>query len=430
MRAAQSLILVVLALVPAALPAGATVRRVPQDHPHIFNAIAAAQPGDTVLVAAGTYSTSGSGEVFPLDITTSGVALIGAGMGVSVLDAKGQGGSVLRLRAPNTRVEGFTLTGGVAVRGGGIFLGVGATGTPVVARCLVLGNAASERGSGIFADLDTAPWIHHNVVWESHDADSPAGGDPHGIQLFGAHGIVEHNLVGRGDSNGLLNEGAASTPIVRNNIFYRNGTAGVRGRGYCALGNAATSIRNNLFFENVIAALIMRIGGVPTDVSGAVANDVDAGDAVDGNVDLDPAFINEALSDWRLSPGSPAIDAGWPGSPLDPDGTPADIGPFAFDHSTVGVGPGAAAAMLALRAAPNPAAGGRSVLRVTLARAGRVALAIHDARGRLVTRLADGPREAGAFDVTWDGSAAPPGVYFVRASVDGQGSAARIVIVD
>src|SRR5688572_16250277 len=291
-------------------PAGAVVRRVPQDHPRITDALAAAAPGDSILVAPGTYSTAANGEVFPLDVNFAGVTLLGAGMGLSVIDAADQA-SVVRLRSANTRVEGFTLTGGRAVRGGGVFVGPGATGTPVVARNLLLQNGATERGSGIFADVDTAPWIHHNVIWQSYDTDVAGGGDPHGIQLYGASGLVEHNLVGRGDSNGLLNEGPQSTPTVRNNILYRNGIAGLRGRGFCALGNTATVIRNNLFFENVVAALIVRIDGTPVDVSGTTANGVDPGDGIDGNFDLDPAFVDEGGMDWRLMAGSAAIDAGW-----------------------------------------------------------------------------------------------------------------------
>ena len=410
--------------------AGAVVRRVPQDHARITDAIAAASAGDSIVVAAGTYSTAANGEVFPLDVNITGVSLLGAGMGLSVLDAAGQAGAV-RLRAANTRVEGFTITGGRAVRGGGVFVGVGATGTPVVARNLVLANGASDRGSGIFADIATTPWIHHNVVWQSLDTELGGGGDPHGVQLFGAHGIVEHNLIGRGDSNGLLNEGTASTPIVRNNIFYRNGVVGLRGRGYCALGNAATTIRNNLFFENVIAAVIIRISGVPTDVSGTTANGIDPGDAVDGNIDLDPAFVNEAAHDWHLTAGSAAIDAGWPGSPVDPDGTPADIGPFWFDQATVGVEPGAGSlAIVALAAAPTPARGG-TVLRVRLTRPGVLTLGVHDARGRRVARLVDGePRLAGEFDIRWDGRDVPAGVYFARASLDGRVAAARLILID
>ncbi len=419
------------AAVAAFSPADAAVRRVPQSYSTITSAIAAALPGDTVLVAAGTYSTSGSGEVFPLDVTTASVTLLGAGMGLSVLDAEGQG-SVVRLRAANARLEGFTVTGGLTVRGGGVFLGTGATGAAEVTRCLVLENGASDRGSGIFADNGIAPWIHHNVVWQSFDPDVAGGGDPHGVELFNAGGVIEHNLIGRGDSNGLLNTGTGSSPTVRNNIFYRNGITGLRGRGFCALGNVATTIRNNLFFENTIAAVIMRINGTPVDVSGTVANDVDGGDGVDGNFDLDPAFLDEGGLDFHLTAGSPAIDAGWPGSSLDPDGTIADVGPFAFNQALVGVEPGAGAS-IALSVVPNPLiarSGAGAAVRVRLAQDARdLAISIHDGRGRRVAVLAAGPRSAGAFDVRWDGRATP-GVYFVRAIVDGVVTGSRVVVID
>ena len=409
--------------------AHAAVRRVPQDHARIFDALAAALPGDSIVVAPGTYSTAANGEAFPLDVNPSGVTLLGAGMGLSVIDAGGQPAGVVRLRGPNTRVEGFTLTGGRAVRGGGVFVGAAATGTPVVARNLVIDCGASDRGAGIFADVGTTPWIHHNVVWQCFDLDVPGGGDPHGIHLFHAHGLIEHNLVGRGDSNGLLNEGATSTPTVRNNIFYRNGTPGLRGRGFCALGNAATTIRNNLFFENVVAALIQFVDGVPVDMSATTANDLDAGDPIDGNLDLDPAFLDEALHDWHLTAGSPAIDAGWPGSPNDPDGTPADIGPFWFDQVNVGVEP--AAVEISFRAVTNPARAGAVRLRLRLEHDARdVTVTVHDARGRSVARLASGPRPAGESEVAWDGRHAGTGVYFARVCADGRVLATRLVVVE
>ncbi len=425
---------VLFALAPV-FPAAAALRRVPADHATITAAIVAAVPGDTVLVAAGTYSSSGSGETFPLDVTTANVTLVGAGMGLAVLDAEGQG-SVVRLRAANARLEGFTVTGGLAVRGGGVFLGTGATGTPVVARCLVLANGASDRGSGIFADVGIAPWIHHNVIWQSYDPDVAGGGDPHGIELFNAGGVIEHNLIGRGDSNGLINLGATSRPTVRNNIFYRNGIPGLRGRGFCALGDTATVIVNNLFFANEVAAVIMRVGGVPLDVSGAVANGLHANDAVEANLDGDPLLVDEAAHAFGVMAGSPAIDAGWPGSPLDPDGSPADIGPFWFDPSVVGTPPsgGGAAGGIALSIAPNPLfarAGAGTNVRVRLARpASDVAITVHDGRGRRVAVLAPGgPRAAGTFDARWDGRAAP-GVYFVRAQVDGAVAGTRVVVLD
>ena len=50
-----------------------------------------------------------------------------------------------------------------------------------------------------------------------------------------------------------------------------------------------------------------------------------------GNLIGDPSFWNPAYHDYRLKPGSIAIDAGNPASPLDPDGSITDIGAFTFD---------------------------------------------------------------------------------------------------
>jgi hypothetical protein len=50
-----------------------------------------------------------------------------------------------------------------------------------------------------------------------------------------------------------------------------------------------------------------------------------------GNLNLDPLFANVTNHDFRLLPGSPCINAGDPASPLDADGSRADMGYLAFD---------------------------------------------------------------------------------------------------
>jgi len=49
-----------------------------------------------------------------------------------------------------------------------------------------------------------------------------------------------------------------------------------------------------------------------------------------GNIQVDPMFVNLAARDYRLLPFSPCIDAGNPASPLDPDGSRADLGAYPF----------------------------------------------------------------------------------------------------
>ena len=50
----------------------------------------------------------------------------------------------------------------------------------------------------------------------------------------------------------------------------------------------------------------------------------------EGNTTADPLFVDAAAHDYRLQSTSPLINAGDPLSPLDPDGTRADIGAFPF----------------------------------------------------------------------------------------------------
>jgi hypothetical protein len=54
-----------------------------------------------------------------------------------------------------------------------------------------------------------------------------------------------------------------------------------------------------------------------------------------GNIDADPLFVDPVNGDFHLQPGSPCIDTGDPNSALDPDGTPADMGAYYFDHRPI-----------------------------------------------------------------------------------------------
>ncbi len=49
-----------------------------------------------------------------------------------------------------------------------------------------------------------------------------------------------------------------------------------------------------------------------------------------GNINSDPLFLNAAGKNFRVQIGSPVINTGQPGSPLDADGTTADMGVFPF----------------------------------------------------------------------------------------------------
>lgn len=412
-------------LLPA-LPVAAAVHEVPGDFSTVGAAIAAAAPGDVIRVAAGTYAASTNGETYPLTVTKDDLVLEGAGMGLTILDAEGTA-RVLNWTAPaGGRVTGFTIRGGLHDVGGGLRVG---DGSPEVDRNLFVDNGAGVRGAAIFvvraAPPVAAPWIHHNVFWNNYDSTPADAVDTHGVIHQGdAAGVFEHNLIGRTDGNGLLTAANAS-PIVRHNIFLENGIPGPppRGRGICWLSDPPATISHNLFHSNTIAAILWP-ASAGSNFSGAGANDVDSTDAVFGNVDGDPLLADPDAFDFALSPGSPAIDAGDPALPFDPDGTIADLGPFYHDQGGVSDAPAVDGrrGVLVLRAGPNPFRAG-TTLAFSRGESAREALDVRvvDAAGRVVRRL---PPAAGAAGrVGWDGRddagrAVASGVYLfvVRAA--------------
>jgi aminopeptidase N len=101
-----------------------------------------------------------------------------------------------------------------------------------------------------------------------------------------------------------------------------------------------------------------------------------------------------------------------------------------IDAADVAAAPPAATLALA-PPSPNPARG-PTRLAFSLPRTGPARLALLDVAGRRVRTLVDGPLEAGAHDVTWDGRdergvAAPAGLYWARLECGGESAVRRLV---
>jgi predicted outer membrane repeat protein len=160
----------------------AAVIHVPGDQPTIQAGINAAGPGDTVLVAAGTYY-----DCTHLDpdgylncvILKSGICLqseTGEADCVTI-DAQGIGRVFYCLNIENTTIEGFTITGGLAVgspphdRGGGMYCYFS---SPNIRNCEFLDNHSSMWAGGLFCRR-SSPTVEH-VVFRSNSADFYGGG--------------------------------------------------------------------------------------------------------------------------------------------------------------------------------------------------------------------------------------------------------------
>ena len=140
--------LVLIALAPRPHgPVRTTLIQVPGDHATIQSAIDAATPGDEILVAPGSYAET-------IDFKGKAIALRSSGgPEFTVIDGSGLNQSVVRCvsgEGPDTVLQGFTIAGGSAVFGGGMW---NEGSSPAVVGCIFKGNNGTDRGDGMYNDL-------------------------------------------------------------------------------------------------------------------------------------------------------------------------------------------------------------------------------------------------------------------------------------
>ena len=177
------------------------------------------------------------------------------------------------------------------------------------------------------------------------------GNTEYGYSMFAWLGsdVIDLNFLG----NGLGGAYCSDTPVgqgddvVRGCVFAGGDSLRVSGTNYSTIDNCTfdgASILNGnkeVYMRNCIvrgAGSIESIGYVDatySDIQGPIPPGI-------GIIDSDPLWVNATAQDYALLPASPCIDAGDPSSPLDPDGTRADMGAIAFENAFDDLGGGVA----------------------------------------------------------------------------------------
>lgn len=127
--------------------ASASTIHVPGDLSTIGAAIAAASSGDSILVAAGTYTGLSNRN---LDFEGKSLTLIGpAGSSATIIDCEQHArGFYLHTGEDSTSiVSGFTIRNGHATEGGGIAC---EDASPTIVDCVLAGNSATIAGGGLY----------------------------------------------------------------------------------------------------------------------------------------------------------------------------------------------------------------------------------------------------------------------------------------
>jgi len=164
-------------------------------------------------------------------------------------------------------------------------------------------------------------------------------------------------------------------------------------------------------------------GGEVPALLGQINNVNFNGDSCDiyHNIFLDPLFYSTTGdSAFFLTENSPCIDAGDPESPLDPDGTIADIGAYYYHH-TMGIedqpGSEIPQQFTLFPNYPNPF-NPATQIHFALPKQSTVKIAVYDLLGRQVAVPAEGDFPPGYHTVIWEASGNSSGVYFIRMEAD------------
>ncbi|MBC8311077.1 MAG: hypothetical protein H8E72_02130 [Candidatus Marinimicrobia bacterium] len=140
--------------------------------------------------------------------------------------------------------------------------------------------------------------------------------------LDGSDCIIRNNLIlyAIGDGYGAV-VASESQYVSHNNTFVSNGL------GYANLYSDGV-VSNDIIYGSSNTVYIDENSSIEISFS----NIVGAWEG-EGNINTDPLFVDTENGDYTLQENSPCIDVGDPDSPLDPDGTIADMGAFYFDQS-------------------------------------------------------------------------------------------------
>ncbi len=267
-----------LSLLLVSAACAAATLEVPGEHATIQAALDAAVSGDIVRIAAGDYD----GAV----VLKDGVSLVGAGAEATTLRCS-ECSAVVR-GANGARIEEVTIAGDAHEDIDGVL-------------CENVSEFAIERA------------VIRDCSWS-------------GVAFSMSSGTIRHSIIAGNRCAGIFCSGEPPGEIRIENctICENQNEAGVN-----AWNGAAAAVTNCILWANGHGAFSCSEGTITE-----AWNDVDGSECAVGPDDIsaDPCFRDAAAGDYRLGSMSPCIDAGDPSSPLDPDGTRADIGAVFHDQ--------------------------------------------------------------------------------------------------
>jgi len=312
---------------------------------------------NTIHIEPGIYSETTNGEMFPINWSNY-VNLSGSNQEYTILDANNMSGVMEFNYITHAIIENITITNGQGSGSYPNFTGGGITfidSSPSLENVTITGNSAGWGGGGIYCYVNSSPSLE-NVTITCNSASSYGGG----IYCYvnSSPSLENVTITGNSASNGggiyCYNN---SSPSLENVTITGNSASSYGGGGIYT--NDDISVINCIISDNSGNYGIYVSSGNPDITYSDFYNNENGnfyncgqwigvnvttnanGDSCDAyyNIQLDPLFVDSLNGDYHLSwanypipdsTKSPCIDAGDPTSPLDPDGTIADMGEYYF----------------------------------------------------------------------------------------------------
>lgn len=320
------------------------VINVPVDYATIQTAVDAANDGDTILVASGTYNEN--------IYIPKPVSLVGEDSATTIIyishqiffDDAGIGGSISGFTISGSGADKYaniycwrstvTITNNIITKNEGNGISCGNFSSLTIAN-----NIISENGGGISCNDFTSLTIINNIITEN---------GKYGISCWGSCPTITNNIIALNGGDAIIC--SYSTPDIINNTIVGN-----KGRAFYCINSSSPTITNNIIANNTSSGIFADVNSIPkfrynniwgnaTNYVQYVSNRV----VISDNISADPLFIDAANSDFHLQCASPCINTGTntatiqPMLPTDKDGNPrpydggiADMGAYEYQGIVV-----------------------------------------------------------------------------------------------